>query len=119
MANLETYTKKLAPWFPGVILPTLAWGVTIAELVLGLLLIVGLWRKPTAALAALLTLSFALSMRVVLGHHEPLNYSLSVFAFASLYLGLSQAVHGGAADQLSTSQLSINGSRTPEHRSAA
>jgi uncharacterized membrane protein YphA (DoxX/SURF4 family) len=34
-------------------LPTLAWGVTIAELVLGLLLIVGLWRKPTAVLAAL------------------------------------------------------------------
>jgi uncharacterized membrane protein YphA (DoxX/SURF4 family) len=50
-----------------VILPILAWGVTIAELVLGLLLILGLWRKPTAVLAALLTLSFALSMTVVLG----------------------------------------------------
>jgi hypothetical protein len=74
------------------ILPTLAWGVTIAELVLGLLLIVGLWRKPTAVLAALLTLSFALSMTVVLGPHEPLNYSVFVFAFASLYLGLSQDV---------------------------
>jgi uncharacterized membrane protein YphA (DoxX/SURF4 family) len=92
MANFETYTKKLAPWCPGVILPTLAWGVTIAELVLGLLLIVGLWRKPTAVLAALLTLSFALSMTVVLGPHEPLNYSVFVFAFASLYLGLSQDV---------------------------
>ena len=55
MANFETYTKKLAPWCPGVILPTLAWGVTIAELVLGLLLIVGLWRKPTAVLAALVS----------------------------------------------------------------
>jgi uncharacterized membrane protein YphA (DoxX/SURF4 family) len=92
MANFETYTKKLAPWCPGVILPTLAWGVTIAELVLGLLLIVGLWRKPTAVLAALLTLSFALSMTVVLGPHEPLNYSVFVCAFASLYLGLSQDV---------------------------
>jgi putative oxidoreductase len=92
MANFETYTKKLAPWCPGVILPTLAWGVTIAELVLGLLLIVGLWRKPTAVLAALLTLSFALSMTVLLGPHEPLNYSVFVFAFASLYLGLSQDV---------------------------
>jgi len=58
---------------------------------LGLLLIVGLWRKPTAVLAALLTLSFALSM-TVLGPHEPLNYSVFVFAFASLYLGLSQDV---------------------------
>src|SRR6267378_3509548 len=75
--------KKLAPWCPGVILPTLAWGVTIAEFVLGLLLIVGLWRKPTAVLAALLTLSFALSMTVVLGPHDPLNYSVFVFAFAS------------------------------------
>jgi len=74
MANFETYTKKLAPWCPGVILPTLAWGVTIAELVLGLLQIVGLWRKPTAVLAALLTLSFALSMAVVLGPHEPLTF---------------------------------------------
>jgi len=92
MANFETYTKKLAPWCPGVILLTLAWGVTIAELVLGLLLIVGLWRKPTAVLAALLTLSFTLSMTVVLGPHEPLNYSVFVFAFASLYLGLSQDV---------------------------
>jgi hypothetical protein len=52
--------------------------VTIAEFVLGL--------------AALLTLSFALSMTVALGHHEPLNYSVFVFAFASLYLGLSQDV---------------------------
>jgi hypothetical protein len=26
MANFETYTKKLAPWCPGVILPILAWG---------------------------------------------------------------------------------------------
>jgi hypothetical protein len=44
------------------------------------------------SLAALLTLSFALSMTVVLGPHEPLNYSVFVFAFASLYLGLSQDV---------------------------
>jgi uncharacterized membrane protein YphA (DoxX/SURF4 family) len=65
-------------------------GNTIAELVLGLLLIVGLWRRPTAVLSALLTLIFALSMTVVLGPHEPLNYS--VFAFASLSLGLSQDV---------------------------
>jgi hypothetical protein len=53
---------------------------------------VGLWRKPTAVFAALLTLSFALSMTVVLGPHEPLNYSVFVFAFASLYLGLFQDV---------------------------
>ena len=32
------------------------------------------------------------SMTVVLGPHEPLNYSVFVFAFASLYLGLSQDV---------------------------
>jgi hypothetical protein len=44
--------------------------------------------EPTAVLAALLTLSFALSMTVVLGPHEPLNYSVFVFAFASLYLGV-------------------------------
>jgi len=49
-------------------------------------------REPTAVLAALLTLSFALSMTVVLGPHEPLNYSVFGFAFASLYLGLSQDV---------------------------
>ena len=75
--------KEIGSMGPGVILPTLAWRVTIAELVLGLLLIVGLWRKPTAVLAALLTLSFALSMTVVLGPHEPLNFSVFVFAFAS------------------------------------
>jgi uncharacterized membrane protein YphA (DoxX/SURF4 family) len=69
-----------------------ALGVLDAELVLGLLLIVGLWRKPTAVLAAVLTLSFALSMTVVLGPDEPLNYSVFVFVFASLYLGLSQDV---------------------------
>ena len=63
--------KEIGSMEPGVILPTLAWGVTIAEFVLGLLLLVGLWRKPTAVLAALLTLSFALSMTVVLGPHEP------------------------------------------------
>lgn len=41
MTNFLTYTGQLAPWCPPALLPTLAWGVTAAEIVLGLLLLTG------------------------------------------------------------------------------
>ena len=92
MANFETYTKKLAPWCPGVILPTLAWGVDHRG--------ARPWPAPDRR-----TLAETYSCPCYAAHfeprsfhdsrawpHEPLNYSVFVFAFASLYLGLSQDV---------------------------
>jgi uncharacterized membrane protein YphA (DoxX/SURF4 family) len=90
MTSFMTYTGQLAPWCPPALLPTLAWSVTASEIVLGLLLLTGVKRKLVALCTSLLTLVFALSMTIVLGPHSPLNYSVFVFAFAAMVLGLSQ-----------------------------
>jgi uncharacterized membrane protein YphA (DoxX/SURF4 family) len=90
MTSFLTYTGQLAPWCPPALLPSLGWTVSVAEIVLGLLLLTGVKRKLVALCTSLLTLTFALSMTVVLGPHSPLNYSVFVFAFAAMLLGLSQ-----------------------------
>jgi uncharacterized membrane protein YphA (DoxX/SURF4 family) len=90
MSSFLTYTGKLAPWCPPALLPTLAWSVTAAEIVLGMLLLTGVKGKLVALCTSLLAMTFAISMTVVLGPHSPLNYSVFVFAFAALLLGLSK-----------------------------
>ena len=66
----------LNPWLPGVLVSPVAWGVTIAEVVLALLLITGLFPRWTAIASGTLLLIFALAMTMVLGLKLPLNYSV-------------------------------------------
>lgn len=82
------YTAKLNPWCPAPLLPALGWTATLAETALGVLLIVGLFRRIAAILSGLLTLCFAFAMSFVLGVHAPLNYSVFVCSAASFLLAL-------------------------------
>jgi uncharacterized membrane protein YphA (DoxX/SURF4 family) len=80
------YTAALNPWCPTSLLPALGWLVTIAELGLGMALLVNFRLRLTAQLTALITAAFAITMACTLGIHTPLNYSVFAFSAGSYLL---------------------------------
>lgn len=66
-ARFVAYTGKLNWFVPTILLPTLAWASTFAEILLGLALVVGLFTRIAALLSGMLVLAFALAMTVALG----------------------------------------------------
>lgn len=75
-SNFVRYTAVLNFFLPQRIAPILAVVVTVAESSLGVLLILGLWKREVAALSAGLLCLFALAMSVALGVKAPLDYSV-------------------------------------------
>lgn len=61
------YTAYLNPYLPSALVPAMGWFVTIAEIVLGIMLIAGLKTRFSAFLSGTLLLAFALSMTFVSG----------------------------------------------------
>lgn len=88
----------LNPWLPGSMVPLVAWGVTIAEVVLAALLITGLFPRWTAVASGALLLVFAFAMAMVLGIKFPLNYSVFTASACALLLAVSRDQEGGAPD---------------------
>lgn len=76
MESFIAYTGVLVPWIPIAVLPLLAWLVTIAEVVLGVLLIIGFQKRLVALLSGMLLLTFALSMMLFSNLKAPLDYSV-------------------------------------------
>src|SRR6516164_7092536 len=56
--------------------PVLAWTATLAEFLLGLALILGLYTRFAAVLRGIFLLLFAVTMTLALGGKAPLNYSV-------------------------------------------
>jgi putative oxidoreductase len=81
--NFVAYTAVLNFFLPRWSAPILAVVVTMAETILGVLLILGLWQRATAALSAALLCLFALAMSVALGVKAPLDYSVFSAAAAA------------------------------------
>lgn len=81
MENFTAYTGVLLPWVPKFLLPLFAWTATIAEIVLGVLLLIGFQKRLAALLSGILLLAFAFSMLLSLNVKAPLDYS--VFAAAA------------------------------------
>lgn len=86
MGNFITYTGVLVPWISKQVLPLLAWSVTIAEVVLGVLLIVGYQKRIVALLSGLLLLTFAFSMMFFSSIKAPLDYSVFTASACSFLL---------------------------------
>lgn len=86
MGNFIAYTGTLVPWAPKVILPSLAWLVTIAEVVLGVLLIVGLQKRIVALFSGVLLLIFAFSMLFFSSFKAPFDYSVFTAAACAFLL---------------------------------
>jgi uncharacterized membrane protein YphA (DoxX/SURF4 family) len=75
-AHFVAYTAKLNWFLPHSTIPTLALASTCAELLLGVLLLIGLQTRAVALLSGLLLLAFALAMTFALGIKAPLNDSV-------------------------------------------
>jgi uncharacterized membrane protein YphA (DoxX/SURF4 family) len=78
MEHFLSYTAKLNPWFPAAVIPAVGWIATIAEIALGILLLIGLQTRWAARLSGWLLLAFALGMSAGTGVKMALN--ASVFA---------------------------------------
>lgn len=81
MESFTAYTGVLLPWVPKFLLPLFAWTATIAEIILGILLLIGYQKRLVALLSGILLLTFAFSMLFSLNVKAPLDYS--VFAAAA------------------------------------
>lgn len=81
------YTEIINPWFPVSLIPAVALIATAAELLFGLLLLVGLKTRLVANLSGILLLLFAFSMAFSTGIKGPLDYSVFSAAAAAFALG--------------------------------
>jgi putative oxidoreductase len=83
------YVAKLNWFAPPASIPILAWTSTVAEVVLGIGLLIG-WQLRWFALAAgLLLLSFAATMTLALGPKAPLDFSVFAAAGGAFLLAAS------------------------------
>ena len=85
-ARFVAYTGQLNWFLPRPVIPTLAIAATCAEIILGILLLLGWWTRITAVLSGVLTLLFAATMTGALGIKAPLDLSVFVDAGASFLL---------------------------------
>ena len=88
-AHFVAYTAQVNSFLPAAVAPVLAALATMAEVLVGTCLVVGLGTRWAAWGAGLLTLLFALSMSVSFGPKVPLDYS--VWANVAAGLMLAQA----------------------------
>jgi uncharacterized membrane protein YphA (DoxX/SURF4 family) len=82
------YTSKLNPYLPSALVPALGWAVTVAEIVVGLLLVAGLYVRQAAAAGFVLLCGFALGMAVGTGIKTAFDASVPAAAAAALLLWL-------------------------------
>jgi len=87
-ANFTKYTAEVNSFMPAFIIPFLAWAATMAELSLGILLILGLWTRWVAFSAAALLFLFGTSMAISFGLKSPLDYSVFSASAGALLLAL-------------------------------
>ncbi|RHR82780.1 DoxX protein [Odoribacter sp. AF15-53] len=76
MKSFTAYTGVLLPCVPKILLPLFAWAATIAEIILGILLLIGFQKRLVALLSGILLLTFAFSMLFSLNIKAPLDYSV-------------------------------------------
>jgi uncharacterized membrane protein YphA (DoxX/SURF4 family) len=74
--RFTAYTGTLLWFMPAALFPLLAWIASVAETVLGLALVLGLFTRIAALLSGILLLLFALAMTFALGLKAPLDFSV-------------------------------------------
>src|ERR1700749_1507104 len=84
-----SYTAKVNFFMPASSIPFLGWAATIAELVLGVLLLCGLWLRWTALASAVLLVLFGTAMAISFGAKSPLDYSVFSASAAAILLAVN------------------------------
>jgi putative oxidoreductase len=87
-AHFVKYTAEVNSFMPAFTIPFLAWAATVAELVLGIALISGVWLRWVALGSALLLLLFGTAMAISFGLKSPLDYSVFSASAAAVLLAL-------------------------------
>jgi len=87
-AHFVQYTAQVNSFMPAFTIPFLAWAATVAELVLGIALISGVWLRWVALGSALLLVLFGTAMAISFGLKSPLDYSVFSASAAALLLAL-------------------------------
>jgi uncharacterized membrane protein YphA (DoxX/SURF4 family) len=85
------YTAKVNSFMPPSSIPFLAWSATIAELILGILLLIGVWLRWTALASALLLMLFGTAMAISFGAKSPLDYSVFSASGAAILLAFKKS----------------------------
>jgi len=87
-AHFVRYTAQVNSFMPAFTIPFLAWAATVAELVLGIALISGVWLRWVALGSALLLFLFGTAMAISFGLKSPLDYSVFSASAAAVLLAL-------------------------------
>jgi putative oxidoreductase len=90
-ANFVKYTAEVNSFMPASTIPFLAWAATIAELGLGVALVLGLWPRIAAFGSALLLALFGTAMAISFGIRSPLDYSVFSACAGALLLGIRES----------------------------
>ena len=85
-AHFVEYTGAVTSLFPSSSTVSFAWAATVAETLLGILLIAGFKIRMVSVLSGLLLLSFAIGMVTGLGIKTPFDYSVFSAAAAAFLL---------------------------------
>jgi len=95
-ANFTRYTAEVNSFMPASTIPFLAWTATIAQLSLGIALMVGVWPRRVAFGSALPLGLFGTAMAISSGIKSPLDYSVFSASAGALLLTLYQTRKSGA-----------------------
>src|SRR5919205_2247110 len=94
-AGFVRYTGEVNSFMPPATIPFLAWAATVAELSLGVALVVGFRLRWTALASAALLAVFGTAMAISVGPKSPLDYSVfSASAGALLLSNYAEEVRG-------------------------
>jgi putative oxidoreductase len=85
------YTARVNYFMPASTIPFLAWAATVAELLLGIALILGIWPRWVALGSALLLALFGVAMAISFGIKSPLDYSVFSASAGALLLALHES----------------------------
>jgi uncharacterized membrane protein YphA (DoxX/SURF4 family) len=86
--NFLRYTAEVNAFMPASTIPFLGWSATVAELLLGIALILGLWPRWVALASAFLLVLFGIAMTISMGIKSPLDYSVFSASAGAVLLAL-------------------------------
>jgi uncharacterized membrane protein YphA (DoxX/SURF4 family) len=120
-AHFVEYTGAVMSLFPSSLTVSFACAATVAETLLGILLIAGFKTRIASVLSGLLLLSFAMAMVTGLGIKKPFDYSVFSAAAAAFLLAFREPDRFTLDKLLASgkSGVSIKGLSGPTKRLAA
>ncbi len=84
------YTAEVNSFMPPATIPFLAWAATVAELFLGIALLLGIWPRWVAIGSAVLLVIFGIAMAISFGIKSPLDHSVFSASAGCVLLALYQ-----------------------------